>query len=153
MSKPIYQCSPVTNKDILKSTPSISSSFQALNCATLTNSTWAPKIVMPIATPSIILETLSNPQASSDETDIVQFITPPNLQLKTLYQTFRNYPNNCTFCFEGYGVNDKKRLSDDIISAASNDGSDLTIEVNESFQAYVNKYVYYLFLSVHKYHP
>ena len=146
MSKPIYQCSPATNKDILKSTPSISSSFQALNSATLTNSTWTPKIVMHIATPSIILETLSNPQASSDETDIVQFIAPPNLQLKTLYQTFLNYPNGCTFCFEGYGVNDKKRLLDDIISAASKDGTDLTIEVNDSYQARGNTYVYNLAL-------
>ena len=122
--------------------PSLSSSYEALKLASLADSTWIPKIVMPIETPPIISQVINKSPELSKETDIVPFIAPPNVQLRTLYKQLLKYPKDCTFCFSGYGVTETKRLTDDILSAASRAGSHLTIEINESFQARMNKYVY-----------
>ena len=134
--------SPLKTKPPLECASSISSSYEALEVASLTDSTWAPKIIIPIATPPIISQLMNKSSGLSEETDIVLFIAPPNVQLRTLYTQLLNYPKDCTFCFAGYGVDDTKRLTDDILSAASKDGSHLTIEFNKSLQAHMNKYVY-----------
>ena len=122
--------------------PSLSSSYEALKLASLADSTWIPKIAMPIETPPIISQVINKSPELSKETDIVPFIAPLNVQLRTLYQQLLKYPKDCTFCFSGYGVTETKLLTDDIPSAASRAGSHLTIEVNESFQGRMNKYVW-----------
>ena len=124
--------------------PSLSSSYEALKLASLADSTWIPKIVIPIETPPIISQVINKSADLSKETDIVPFIAPPNLQLRTLYHQLLKYPKDCTFCFSGYGVTETKRLTDDILSAASKAGSHLTIEVNDSYQGRLNKYVWKL---------
>ena len=92
MSKPTPTCYPLSNIWAAL----ISSSFEALNY-----STWTPKIVMPIATPSIICQALNWPPGLSDEIDIVPLIVPPNLHLRTLCKRLLQYLKGCTFCFAG----------------------------------------------------
>ena len=134
LTHPIYKSHQLTN--------SILSSFKQIKSALAKDSSWIPKIVMQISMPCIISQTINLPITSKNETDIVQFMTPPSVQLSTICKTLLLYPRDCTFCFEGYnGIDDKNRLISDIFAAASKNGSSLAIHVTDSYKTCSNKYV------------
>ena len=81
---------PLKTKPHLECASSIASSYEALDVASLTDSTWTPKIIMPIETPPIISQIMNKSSGLSEETDIVPFIAPPNVQLRTLYKQLLN---------------------------------------------------------------
>ena len=130
----LYKCHQATN--------SISSSFNQIHSALSKDSSWVPKIVMKISIPFIISQTMNLPITNKNETDIVQFMIPPSLQLSIICKTFLLYPKDCTFCFEGYnGIDDKNRLISDIFAAASKNGSSLALHVTDSYKTCSNRYV------------
>ena len=125
-----------------QATNSISSSFNQIHSALSKDSSWVPKILMKISIPLIISQAMNLPITNKNETDIVQFMIPPSLQVSIICKTFLLYPKDCTFCFEGYnGIDDKNRLISDIFAAASKNGSSLAFHVTESYKTCSNRYV------------
>ena len=119
---------------------SIDSSYQSLLEASRDESSWTPKIIMNIPTPSLIRQLLPSVFCNGDNTDIVLFNTKPSLHITTILKNALGYPEGCTFYFAGYdGVENADRLKKDIINAAAANGSTLTVDINDNYKHRGNK--------------
>ena len=82
------------------------------------DSTWIPKIILNIPTPPYVSSFLPPSTTPINTTDIVPFLQVPSVQLGIVLRHKLNYPENRTFCLEGYkGTADSKRLASNIIAA------------------------------------
>ena len=119
---------------------SIDSSFQSLVEASKEDSSWTPKIVMNIPTPSSIRQLMPSACIDADSTDIVLFNSKPSLHVSTIMQNALGYPEGCTFYFSGYdGIENADQLKKDIINAAATNGSILTVDINDHYKNCGNK--------------
>ena len=119
---------------------SIDSSFQSLVEASKEDSSWTPKIVMNIPTPSSIRQLMPSACIDADSTDIVLFNSKPSLHVSTIMQNALGYPEGCTFYFSGYdGIENADQLKKDIINAATANGSILTVDINDHYKNCGNK--------------
>ena len=119
---------------------SVTSIFNKLQTARHADSTWIPKIILNIPTPLCVSSLLPPSTTPINTTDIVPFLQVPSLQLGIVLRHQLNYPDNCTFCLEGYkGMNDSKRLVTNIITAALKNGTSLRIDTNDHYMARPNQ--------------
>ena len=76
--------------------------------------------MLNIPTPPCVSSLLPSSITPINTTDIVSFLQVPSVQLRIILRHELNYPENCTFCLEGYkGTADSKILACNIIVAAS----------------------------------
>ena len=132
---------PNMSSNIINNSPrSIDSSYQSLVEASKDDSSWTPKIIMNIPTPSLIRQLMPSAFCNGDKTDIVLFNTKPSLHIGTVLKNALFYPEGCTFYFAGYdGIENADRLKKDIINAAAANGSTLTIDINDQYKHCGNK--------------
>ena len=72
-------------------------------------------------------------------TDISLFLQDPSVQLETILRHQLNYPDHCNLCLEGYnGKTDSDKMTSNIITAATNNGISLNIEINDQYAARPN---------------
>ena len=119
---------------------SIGASFHSLLDASKEDSSWTPKIVMNIPTPSSIRQLMPSGCIDADKTDIVLFNSKPSLHVSTIMQNALGYPEGCTFYFSGYdGIENADQLKKDIINAAATNGSTLTVDISDHYKHRGNK--------------
>ena len=72
-------------------------------------------------------------------TDISLFLQDPSVQLGTILKNQLNYPDHWNLCLEGYnGKADSDNMTSNIITAATNNGTSLNIEINDQYAARPN---------------
>ena len=106
----------------------MSSFYQALAAARISDSTWQPSIFVDIAPPQCVSNNIPSciDIKKKGKTNIVPLMVQPSLILQTALYALK-YPNKTSFCFEGFhGLGDKERLISHIVeSALKSDGTEL----------------------------
>lgn len=116
--------------------------FKQLSSAQALDSTWTGKLIVDIPTPSQLklpdsdksTDINKNPViVSSKCTDIIPLLKAPSFVKQLMLKNELNYPDGCSFCFEGYkGVDDYDKLKNHIIDCASRtDGTQLTVGIKD----------------------
>ena len=119
---------------------SIQSSFNSLKTARKEDSSWIPKVLLPITVPLCIRHDMQTLDSNSTHTDIVPFLKEPSVILKCLYTQTLKYPKDCTIQLTGYnGIKDLDRLKHNVITAAAKNGTELVVQRNDKYQYRGNK--------------
>ena len=111
----------------------MSSFYQALAAARISDSTWQPSIFVDIAPPQCVSDNIPSciDINKKGKTNLVPLTVPPSLILQTALYALK-YPKKTSFCFEGFhGIGDQERLTSHIVdSALKSDGTELFTGIN-----------------------
>ena len=107
----------------------MSSAYNALVSARISDSKWVPSIYVDIIPPKSLTDIVASCVDIKyvGKTNILPLMAEPSQLLKVILSEELNYPKGASFCFDGFhGVNDKDRLVSHIIDSAKNvDGTQL----------------------------
>ena len=107
----------------------MSSAYNALVTARLSDSKWGPSIYVDFIAPKSLTDIVATCVDIKyvGKTNIVPLMAEPSQLLKVILSEELKYPKGASFCFDGFhGVNDKDRLVSHIIDSAKKiDGTQL----------------------------
>ena len=113
---------------------SVASVFNKPQTTGHADSTWIPKIILNIPTPPCVSSLLPRSTTSINTTNIVPFLQAPSVQLGNILRYQLNYPNHCNLCLKGYhNMVDSDKLTNNIVTSATNNGISLKIETNDQY--------------------